>query len=62
MKAFVRSVITIAVMAALMFGATLAVVGAVSSSASPTTKMVLPLPTPDPNPQTTPCPNPQAVC
>ncbi|HEV2216360.1 MAG TPA: hypothetical protein VGV88_02195 [Candidatus Dormibacteraeota bacterium] len=62
MKAFIRSVITIALMAGLMFGATLAVVGAVSSSGSPTTNVVLPMPTPDPNAQAAPCPNPQAVC
>lgn len=62
MKSFVRSAVMVAVLACLVFGATLALAGFSTHAAAPGPSVVLPMPRPDPDAQATPCPNPQAVC
>jgi hypothetical protein len=49
---FIRSVIAVAGMVGLVFGATLGLAGLSSHAGGATsTNLVLPMPTPDPNPQ-----------
>lgn len=52
MKAFFRSLVTIAAMVGLVFGASLGLAGFSSHAGGATSAhVVLPMPTPDPNPQ-----------